>query len=234
MMATPTSDGIHFLALPVEILSALCSFLSNKDMKNLRLTSRLLSSICKLRIDRVFLSASPRNIAVFRSIAQHETFRRQIVEIIWDDALLQPLPSGGTRYQFDVAPIPWIPPWADCWDYETFYDNSMDTCPLHFWQQCEKNLHYLEVRKYRDIADRPKNLACEEMIAARLPLLDSLDYYEELLREQDEVLSSSDDIEAFRYGLERFSALRKVTITPCAHGVLFTPLCETPMIRSFP
>lgn len=177
--------SLYFL---VEIISVICFALSNKDIKNLRLTCRLLSIICKLRLDRVFLSASPRNISVFRAIAQHETFRKQIFEIVWDDALLQPLPTGGSRSQLDIAPIPWIPPWADCWNYETFYNNSTDACPLRFWQQCEKNIHHLEARKDRDIPGRPENLAREEMIAARLPLLDSLDYYEELIREQDKNL----------------------------------------------
>jgi transcriptional accessory protein Tex/SPT6 len=36
----------------------------------------------------VFLSANTRNIDVFRSIAEHETFRKQITEIVWDDARL--------------------------------------------------------------------------------------------------------------------------------------------------
>ena len=49
------------------------------------------------------------------------------------------------------------------------------------------------------------------------------------------MLASGADVAAFRYGLERFPALRRVTVTPLAHGhLLFTPLCETPMIRAFP
>lgn len=38
--------------------------------------------------------------------------------------------------------------------------------------------------------------------------------------------------EAWR--LRRFLAVRTITITPAAHGRLFYPLFETPMIRAFP
>ncbi|KAK3902252.1 hypothetical protein C8A05DRAFT_15672, partial [Staphylotrichum tortipilum] len=59
-------------------------------------------------------------------------------------------------------------------------------------------------------------------------------YYRQLLHQQREVLTSNADIDAFRYALQRFPSLARVTITPFAHGLLFTPLYETPMIRAFP
>lgn len=42
------------------------------------------------------------------------------------------------------------------------------------------------------------------------------------------------DIKAFEYGLDRFPALKRITITPAAHGTLFAPLYKTPMIRTLP
>jgi hypothetical protein len=59
-------------------------------------------------------------------------------------------------------------------------------------------------------------------------------YFQELLRQENEVLASKADIDAFRYGLERFPFLQRVTVTPSAHGFLFAPIYETPMIRAFP
>ncbi|KAH8646915.1 hypothetical protein BX600DRAFT_443884 [Xylariales sp. PMI_506] len=59
-------------------------------------------------------------------------------------------------------------------------------------------------------------------------------HYEVLLQQQEEVLSSGVDADALRYGLKRFPALERVTITPAAHGRLNEPLYETPMIRSLP
>lgn len=58
--------------LPAELLAVVSSFLVNKDIKTLRLTSKTLKEGARLRLDRVFLSANPRNIDVFRAIAGHE------------------------------------------------------------------------------------------------------------------------------------------------------------------
>lgn len=40
------------------------------------------------------------------------------------------------------------------------------------------------------------------------------------------------NVDALVYGLKRFPALRRMTITPAAHGWIFAPLYETPMIRA--
>lgn len=59
-------------------------------------------------------------------------------------------------------------------------------------------------------------------------------HYQELIRQQKEVLATDADEAAFKYGLQHFPALRRITITPAAHGFMFRPLYETPMIRAFP
>ncbi|KAJ4245793.1 hypothetical protein NW762_013917 [Fusarium torreyae] len=86
-----TPDPFHYLAS--ELFSAICDLLPNSDIKNLRLTSHLLNANSQLRISRVFVSANPRNLDVARAIADHETFRWGIEEIIWDDATLKPIGS---------------------------------------------------------------------------------------------------------------------------------------------
>jgi hypothetical protein len=82
--------------------------------------------------------------------------------------------------------------------------------------------------------DRPDHIARDQLVAERLSLKESWRYYKELWWQQVEVLNSGADLDAFRYGLERFPLIQTVTITPLAHGRLFTPLYETPMIRAFP
>lgn len=47
-----------------------------------------------------------------------------------------------------------------------------------------------------------------------MPYEASRAYYQELVRQQDEVLASGTDIEAFLYGLRQFPSLRTVTVTP--------------------
>jgi hypothetical protein len=68
-----------------------------------------------------------------------------------------------------------------------------------------------------------------------IPLVESWRYYEQLLQQQDETISSGADIEAFRYGLGRFAKLlTRIILTTASHGVLDHPFYETPMFRSFP
>ncbi|KAJ5411381.1 uncharacterized protein N7487_005740 [Penicillium crustosum] len=65
------------------------------------------------------------------------------------------------------------------------------------------------------------------------PLSECWEFYRILIRQQGDVLAGKSDKEAFIRGLKRFPVLIKVTVTPAAHGFLFNPLCQTPMIRSF-
>ncbi|EKJ71194.1 hypothetical protein NXS19_003233 [Fusarium pseudograminearum] len=69
-----------------------------------------------------------------------------------------------------------------------------------------------------------------------MPSREALSYYNSLVQQQDNVIESGADEQAFRYALQesRFPHLEKVTVTPAAHGFLFFPLYETPMIRAFP
>lgn len=191
--------------LPVELLAAVVSFLANKDVKILRLTSKTLKERTLLRLDRVFLSANPRNIEVFRAVADHEEFRQRVKEIIWDDAQL-PGPSAfpdaiQEERQFSVTQVKGVPYW--------------------FVVGCEQGYEPLRKFKGRKID--------------AIPLVESWRYYEQLLQQQDKVISSGADVEAFRYGLDRFAkSLTKVILTTASHGVLDNPFYETPMFRSFP
>jgi hypothetical protein len=84
----------QFYGLPVELWSAILSHLPNRDIKTLRLVSKQSCNSVELRLQRVFLSANPLNIKVFRAIADHEKFRHKITEIIWDDARFARGPAG--------------------------------------------------------------------------------------------------------------------------------------------
>ncbi|KAL5045577.1 hypothetical protein BDW71DRAFT_198089 [Aspergillus fruticulosus] len=58
-------------------------------------------------------------------------------------------------------------------------------------------------------------------------------YYQNLVQQQEDVIFNK-DADAMAYGLPRFPALERITVTPAAHGWIFAPLRETPMIRAFP
>ncbi|CAI6089336.1 unnamed protein product [Clonostachys chloroleuca] len=202
------------LGLPAEILDSVASHLSNPDRKSLRLTCTVFGRRVLLQIDRVFLSANPRNIQVFRAIADHEIYRQKVVELIWDDARLDPPPEPPLAYQCRHRAHHIEP----------------------FWQQwyqdvCDRNS---QVALPKDELETPNRAARASWIAAQPPVKDMWNHYKELFRQQQEIMKTSDDALALQYGLERFTSLTQITLTPAAHGVEFNPLYETPMIRALP
>ncbi|KAF9891813.1 hypothetical protein FE257_003295 [Aspergillus nanangensis] len=217
--SAPLEGQTGLSILPVELLHSIWSFLSNNDIKSLRLTCKLLAELASLRLSRVFLSPNPLNIQVFQAVADHPTFREKITEIIWDDACLIEEPTLDDVYPDELR--------------EDNYIDSDEECPIWFVDCCEENLDELTRRKGWDV-DRPDHIARAKQVAAQPPLKVCWQYYHNLLQQQADVLASENDVDAFIYGLKQFPALQRVTITPAAHGRLHAPLYRTPMIRAFP
>lgn len=221
----PAPGGL-FTRLPRELLLNVMEQLANEDIKRIRLSCKLLDSVSTLRITRVFLSANPLNVKVFRAIADHEVYRHRVTEIIYDDAKL-----AGCFDEWDAFQKPnmWLR--HDCKSPRTAVDREYNDA----WFEEKRQGNVWEIRAHQantkdgwDCADR-MGMSCYAM-----ELKPSYAYYMELYRQQEEVIASGADKEALQYGLRRFPSLRKVTVTPAAHGMLFCPLYRTPMIRAFP
>jgi hypothetical protein len=214
-----------FQAFPSELVGAICDLLSNCDIKSLRLTCRYLRYKSPLRFDRVFISANPRNIEVLLAIANHDVFRHRVKEIIWDDAVLKSIPDnsdGPCGYSADEN---------DPDDYAANEDKEWIS--RDFTRICKEsifltNSRLIEKNKYQ--GDNEQQRQFDKLMPSR----DSLAYWNFLLQQQEEVLESGADETAFRYAVQRFPRLSKVTITPATHGFLMMPLYQTPMIRAFP
>ncbi|KAJ5135335.1 uncharacterized protein N7515_004613 [Penicillium bovifimosum] len=238
-------------ALPLELWGCIESHLSNADIKSLRLTCKQLSNIVFLRFNRVFLSANPLNIEVFRNIASHDKYRYQVNEIIWDEARLRRGPPRRTQFdevhphellsdeENDDNPYEWAGIYGK---HPTRYTKEMTerhgyeeehACPKWFRNACEENLFVMQWREDHNV-DRPDHIARREQVLAQPWLGERWQYYQQLLRQQEDVLASQSDLEAFTFGIKQFPALKRVTITPSAHGHLISPLYQTPMIRAFP
>lgn len=218
-MAIPSPASIE--QLPAEVLLLITNLLSNCELKRLRLASRFFGARVSLRIHRVFLSPNPRNIEVFLAIANHETLRANVVEIIYDDARLprSAAEAGGSS----------DPGHYHGWDLPTAEEDN-----LNWFAKCrEENIFTLNGRKGQDAA-RPDHDLRQRQCDAEMPLIKSWAYYRQLVLQQDEIIQSEADSAALVYALSRFSSLRRITITPAAHGFLFNPLYATPMIRAFP
>lgn len=235
------SPSFTFCALPNEIVGAICSQLPNGDIKSLRLACRYLKDISHLRFDRVFISANPCNIEVLLAIANHEVFRHSVKEIIWDDAILKDFPRyreftwEGVVYKTPIQGYDWPCGYsADEHDPDDIAANEdQEWIPRGFTRQCKESLFDIESRliaKNRYQGDNEQQRQIDNLMRSR----DSLAYWRILLEQQKEVLESGADEAAFRYAVQRFPRLSKVTVTPVTHGLLFMPFYQTPMIRAFP
>lgn len=233
--------------LPLEVWLSIGSHLQNSDIKSLRLTCSQFKNAAILRFDRVFLSANPLNIEVFRAVASHNEFRHRVTEIVWDDALLHRgqqrtewMGCGDELLSDEDEPgdtKEWADKYGDDFDRELNIKNNERLKeggpPRWFVAACDKNRSILRRRRGSD-AERPDHVARDEQLLAEPPLEELWEYYQHLLRQQKGVLADESDLHAFSFGVRQFPALRRVTITPSAHGHLHSPLYPTPMFRAFP
>ncbi|KAK7697841.1 hypothetical protein SLS64_013094 [Diaporthe eres] len=220
---TETRHGLpRLLRLPAVLHDPIISHLTNRDIKSLRLTCTFFHGIARLRLRRVFISAHHRDVQVLRAVADSDTFRSGVTELIWDDARLSNSPHLAQAHDENVED-----------DTPETHDNNDSEVPKWFTDACKENIDDLNSRKGLD-ADRPEHAAQAEQLNTRLPPAACWAHYQELLREQEAVTASGADEAAFRYALQRFPSLERVTITPAAHGWLFSPLYETPTIRALP
>lgn len=82
------NSSVEFSSLPNDIVQIIADFLPNEDVKRLRLVDRRFHANSILRFPRVYISPNHRNIEVLKAVATHDQFRRQVKEVVWDDALL--------------------------------------------------------------------------------------------------------------------------------------------------
>lgn len=71
-MASPDRIGsIYLTNLPHKLISLICSYLSNRDIKSFRLIYSLIKKIAYVQLPYTFLFANFIYIRVFRAIAEY-------------------------------------------------------------------------------------------------------------------------------------------------------------------
>ncbi|CVK96085.1 uncharacterized protein FMAN_13982 [Fusarium mangiferae] len=197
--------------LPLELLNQAIYILPNADIKNLRLACSYLRSISLQRFNRVFISANLRDIEVFTLIANHDTFRFKVTEIIYDDSRFDH--SWGRRFV-------------------EMNEDLKDTTQVLYWFRRVYSSIVEAIDGGEEIYQAMPHI--KEAFKTRCTLAESYEVYRKLKSQQDEVLASGWDAEVLRYGLSRFPNLKRVTLSPAAHGIHGRPLYYTPTIRSLP
>ncbi|KFZ10708.1 hypothetical protein V502_07969 [Pseudogymnoascus sp. VKM F-4520 (FW-2644)] len=174
------------LRLPPKIVKIIVDQVPNSTIKNLRLTCCFYSETVALRLDRVFISANPRNVEVFTAIANHEAFRAKITEIIWDDALLYIKPKRGYKFEdeYDYADED-----DEIDEYDSMdEDDEIDEYGINwrgavlgwFRTACCKNIFDVGWCRSEDL-DRPSLVLREQQVPEQMPMEEAWEYYQELL-----------------------------------------------------
>ncbi|KAJ4139878.1 hypothetical protein NW768_001225 [Fusarium equiseti] len=204
--------------LPAELVDNIANFLPNRDIKSLRLTSRFVHNCVRLRLDRVFISANPLNIRVVEEVANHEYYRKGVIEIIWDESYFEWQETTPPDYKYKNS------------EFEFSYG-----CPSWYLNRGRAAISELAESKGNDaVANRPDLAARMRKLATAMLPGESYHYYYQLVKQERWMLRSGADWKTFEYALDRFPSLRRVTISTKVHGKLFMPRYETPLIRSFP
>ncbi|PTB37181.1 uncharacterized protein TrAFT101_010915 [Trichoderma asperellum] len=210
-------DSTLYSPLPWELIQNVVSYLDNRSIKSLRLTCRLFSGL-KLRINRVFISPHSVDILAFYAIADSDVYRHDIVEIVYDDAFVR-CPADYNDRIYDLA---------------VFQTRFMD--PEQVWLQFEvdDNIEEINRRYGTDVKVLSERLGEARRAGYKFSMEDAMQLLIYLQSEQQHNIGTEADAKAFRCALRHFPALRKITVTPAAHGSPFHPLYETPTIRSIP
>ena len=189
-MASSNQDKLS--GLPAELLALISSYLRDRDIKNLRLTNKSLWGSLDFRITRVYLSANSHNVNVFRAIADHDTFRKGVVELIWDDARLP-------RYPDDKRDDPDIK--VDLADARYAIEmRSVGGAPRWFSRACEQNVDDFEACTDRN-SDHLSDLLMIQQLADQLSQRELWAYYQTLLQQQSDVWNTDADVDALRYDI---------------------------------
>ncbi|KAM0281374.1 hypothetical protein ACHAPQ_004148 [Fusarium lateritium] len=211
MIANDKSRGSSGLLgyLPAELLDQVIYELHNIDLKNLRQTCTYFKDATHLRLNRLFLSPNSRDIEVFRAVADHKIFRLQITEIIYDDARFDPAHEveWPSRYneEKDIGEVTGVPEWY-----------------RHVYRQNREFISGYE----------PYHSQVKE--AHLLSPVEAFKHFKRLWQEQQETITTNKDADALKYGLLRFPNLRRMVVSPAAHGKPGLPWYYTPTIRSLP
>lgn len=221
------------LQLPDDLVAHLTTFLSNKDRKILRLTNKQLNGSFPLRMSRVFLSPSHKNIEVFRAVAAHPLLRKQVKEIIWDDARFEQYVLDDGLNDAGMDSLWFERAIKNQEDFEDARNENLDWVGGIKVETSEADF----VRARRSgFAQNGELLNTDDVSPNEyLSFDESFELYTRLYDEQETIIRDRLDIEAFKEGLAAFTELERVIVTSEAYRPhIMSPFYQTPFIKSLP
>ncbi|KAJ6188430.1 hypothetical protein N7519_003338 [Penicillium mononematosum] len=248
-----TSIG-QSIALPLELWREITSRLPNRDIKSMRLASKQFSNTVELHHEK-FRHQVTEIVWDDARLPRGPRTRSGLPG--WENKMVSDEETSDNEIEIRRFRGNWELDWpreySDDDDDEDDEDDEgagdpanqlrrstkfkSKDCPVWFKAACAASVEDTFWRQAGDdgIDDEdPDYKTIRKLGSIGPPLSECWEFYRALIRQQDDVLAGKFDEEAFIQGIKQFPALKKVTVTPAAHGVLFAPLYQTPMIRSFP
>ncbi|CAJ0552948.1 Ff.00g010260.m01.CDS01 [Fusarium sp. VM40] len=208
------------LTLYPDLIEYITSILPDADRHNLGRTCRYLSLLIPHQTCAV-LSPDIHNIAAFRNLANDSIRRKEVTTIVYDDARLY-RPSTDDHYHG----VPAVPP-------EDTHDLDIgDETGVPSWYRKGYRISLRFIKAYGHSQQQRFEVA--QRFLNPLSPRESYEIYQNLGAQQDHVIATGLDIVTLREGLDKFPNLRRVILTPAAHGTPVKPLFYTPMINRLP
>ncbi|KAF2027690.1 hypothetical protein EK21DRAFT_114625 [Setomelanomma holmii] len=213
----PKSEVKSILDLPAEVLAIVCQDLSNLDIKRLRLTCKILAKNVDLRINRVYVSPNRANLQCLQKILDHPRYRHQVHELVWDDAQLEEYPDVE-----DFSRVVTLDEANSKRDIESMLEwyTVSDESDDEELKQFEHDDFFMEDGRLTEVAKgillRHNTQSAKDVLAqnaTRMSIEDSWDHYQDLYREEQEIMSRQLDVAALRQVLRACPNLRRVTLT---------------------
>jgi hypothetical protein len=211
-----STTSAHLWKIPEELFCIIYSFISNKEIKQIRLANRECSNRFHInKFERVYISPNGTNLEAFYAVLD-PLHRTVVKEIVWDDALFG-------RFSLNRE----FPHWVQFMTPDDFGKAVSDFMEGEFGSGVKQ---FALAKKWFMTGVPP-----DQDLLSPITLEEIMSLYHDLHRQQELIVTQGRDAIAFRKGLAGFPALRRITLTSEAHRpMIHRPYHKTPMIRSLP
>jgi hypothetical protein len=235
----PAKSRKTILDLPTELFAIVSEQISGLEIKQLRLASKDLANKVDLRIDRVYISPNRANLDYLQRILNHPRYKGRVREIVWDDAQLDEYPTLDVFCKAILndekeATRAIEKRLEDA--IEAYENDSPEYRSLGHHDLFHSDGRLTDVAK--GILLRYDDQFSRDMLARNAMMMsieDSYTLYQDLYRDEQDIIKQQSDAVALHQALAGFPNLRRITITSEVwrpwHRV---PRYNTPFFRSLP
>jgi hypothetical protein len=219
-----------------------CVFLSQLDLKRLRLASWQLAEKVELRIDRVFISPNRANLRCLEAILDHPRYRLQVEEILYDVSQLEEFPTLKSFEDAILLQEAAARRKVHVLLEDSLFDDDRDENPQ---DPDSRMLDHDDLFSDGQLTDTAKTLllrldnqVARDIIAknaATMSVEDSYNLYQKLYQDEQEIMKRTLDVMTLHRALAELPNLKRITLSSHVWNTGNTaPSYDTPFLRALP